>query len=182
MAKETEYTRNIALSLLEQKGMEWERVGRGQRYVVRIKGNEKLVRALVKVASKGSAMVKTDIDDAENAKISGFSADVDHVLFAIGNVDSNKVSAYLVPISEVEKAYRSTHSAWRTKRPTGSETCSSRTSGDGVISDGIRLMQRCCRHWWLSTLFFSINSAFSSPRSITGARSPSNASAGMGRK
>lgn len=114
---ETEMTRNAALSLVAAEGMRWNRVGRGQRFVVHIERDLGLVRALVKVASRGSAMVRTDIDDSDKATLSGFKDDVDHVLFAVKSPDSGDVAAYLVPIGEVEEAFRSAHRAWRARRP-----------------------------------------------------------------
>jgi len=117
METETAETRAAALSLLEAEGMEWARVGKGQRFVIHIHKGEEPLRALVKVASRGSAMVRTDIDDADKATISGFKDDVDHVLFAVRSPETREVSAYLVPLSEAEEAYRSTHRAWRAKRP-----------------------------------------------------------------
>jgi len=114
MSPQTDATRNAALSILEAHGMSWVRVGRGQRFVVHIEGaGRKKVRALVKAASLGSAMVRTDRDDADSAKLLGFEADVDHVLFAVGSRDSTEIVAYLVPIKEVEAAYRSGHRVWR---------------------------------------------------------------------
>ena len=121
MTIETDATRDTALSILIESGMQWERKGSGQRFVVHIKQSLSTVRALVKTASRGSAMVKTDIDDAEKANISGFKDDVTHVLFAVGDPLSNEVTAFLVPIREVEDAYRSTHKVWKSHHPTGEE-------------------------------------------------------------
>lgn len=121
MTAETDNTRETALSILEAKEMRWERKGSGQRFVVHINQGLSTIRALVKTASRGSAMVRTDIDDADKAKIIGFKDDVSDVLFAVGDPVSNEVSAYLVPIKEVEAAYRSTHRVWKSHHPMGDE-------------------------------------------------------------
>jgi len=148
MAVETENTRNVALSLLEAKGMEWRRVGKGQRFVIHAQNDQKTIRVLVKVASRGSAMVRTDIDDAEKAVISGFSSDVDSVLFAVGGRDNKEISAYLVPIKEVEEAYRSTHGKWRAKRPTGTKNMTwviwFNDSGDADCNDFHQIWEHYC--------------------------------------
>lgn len=64
-------------------------------------------------------MVRTDSDDPDLANISGFEADIDHVLFAVGDRRSRfeKVDAYLVPIDKAEEAFRSSHRDWRAARP-----------------------------------------------------------------
>jgi hypothetical protein len=117
MTPQTEQTRAAALRIVEEQGYQVERVGKGQRFVVHLTKDGQRRRALVKVASLGSAMVRTDVDDADRAKISGFESDVDSVLFAVGERNSTSVSAYLVPISVVEEAYRSSHRVWRSTRP-----------------------------------------------------------------
>jgi hypothetical protein len=121
MAISTESNRNTALQLLELAGKSWKRIGKGQRFVIQVDRSGETISALVKVASKGSAMVRTDVDDAEEAKISGFTDDVRFVFFAIGNPKTLTVSAYLVPIEEVEAAYRASHRKWRDNHPTGTE-------------------------------------------------------------
>lgn len=117
MAKQTEMTRDAALSILESQGMRWQRVGRGQRFVAHIATGRDTVRALVKVASLGSAIMTTDSDDPDKAKLSGFGPDVDHVLFAVRDPSTSEVAAYLVPKDEAERAYRETHRAWRKRHP-----------------------------------------------------------------
>jgi hypothetical protein len=112
MGVQTPATRAAALSILETRGISWTRVGRGQRFVIHLEISGRPVRALVKVASLGSVMVRTD-READDAKISGFKSDVDHVLFAVGRRASAAVEAYLVPIAEVDAAYRSAYRAWR---------------------------------------------------------------------
>jgi hypothetical protein len=117
MTKMTDATRTNALSILEKLGMRWRRVGRGQRVVVHIDASSGAKRALVKTASLGSAMVRTDSGNSDEANLSGFGPDVDHVLFAVGTRGSPEVAAYLVPIEEVEEAYRSCHRAWQARHP-----------------------------------------------------------------
>lgn len=121
MSLETESTRNAALAILVAEGLIWVRVGKGQRFVVRISGGDRITTALVKTASRGSAIVRADIDDADRAKLSGFATDVSHVLFAIGNKDNGTVETYLVPLREVEVAYRETHRAWRANHMAGGD-------------------------------------------------------------
>jgi hypothetical protein len=115
----TERTRQAALSILEFEGWSWSRVGKGQRFVVEMHKGEQTVRALMKVASIGSAITTTDNDDADKAKLIGFGPDVDHVLFAVGNPQTAETEAYLVPIGMAERAYRDTHRAWRARHPGG---------------------------------------------------------------
>jgi hypothetical protein len=119
MTVETETTRAKALDILSGSGTTWNRVGKGQRFVVHFHRDGRLVRALVKVASRGSAMVRTDDDDADLATLSGFGNDVDHVLFAVGEKNSRleRVEAYLVPIEEAEMAFRNSHKGWKAKHP-----------------------------------------------------------------
>lgn len=119
MSAETEETRKRAFSLIEKAGWSLSRIGKGQRYVVAINnpGSGTTIKALVKTASRGSAMVKTNSDNADDAKLSGFGDDIDHVLFAVGDPASGSVSAFLVPAAIVEEAYRKAHREWRANRP-----------------------------------------------------------------
>ena len=119
MSIETEVTRQKALESLRSSGVEWSRVGKGQRYLVAIVKDGVTSKALVKVASRGSAMFRTSSDDAEAAELSGFGSDINYVLFAVGypNDRFEKVEAYLVPVSVVDAAVRRSHSDWRNARP-----------------------------------------------------------------
>jgi hypothetical protein len=106
MSEESQETRKVALSLLNDAGMKWTRIGNGQRFIVDVDNGKNTRRALVKTASKGGAMVLASSVD-ENATISGFNGDFDDVLFGVGYRDTDEVAAYLVPAKEVEAAYRS---------------------------------------------------------------------------
>lgn len=119
MTLDTEITRQRALDALQSSGLEWSRVGRGQRYVIELRKNATTYRALVKVASRGSAMFRTSSDDPDTAELSGFSSDIDYVLFAVGypNDRLEKVEAYLVPVAIVDQAVRQSHREWREARP-----------------------------------------------------------------
>lgn len=119
MTLETEVTRQKALEALRSSGIEWSRVGKGQRFIVELLRNGIASRALVKVASRGSAMFRTTSDDADVAELSGFGPDIDFVLFAVGypNDRHEKVEAYLVPLNEVDAAVRQSHRDWRRARP-----------------------------------------------------------------
>jgi len=120
MANDTETTRQMALTVLEKNGFKWERVGKGQRYVVRLEKNGEESFALLKVASLGSAMVRTSDDDTDSATISGFGPDIDYVLFAVGDATSQTartIRAFLVPASEAEGAFREAHRDFRANSP-----------------------------------------------------------------
>jgi hypothetical protein len=79
----------------------------------------KTVRALVKTASYGGAMVRAS-SIARDAIISGFDGDVDYVFFAVGIRDTDDVAAYLVPINVAEKAFRSSdRRSWHKDREAG---------------------------------------------------------------
>lgn len=105
MGTEAEATRQAALSLVVDAGMKWSRVGKGQRFVVDIIKRKKTVRALVKTASKGGALVRAE-SIANDAVISGFDRDIDYVLFAVALPDQDDVAAYLVPFDVAEEAFR----------------------------------------------------------------------------
>lgn len=120
MANDTETTRQMALAVMQKNGFKWGRVGKGQRYVVRLEKQGHESFALLKVASLGSAMVRTSDDDTDSASISGFGPDVDHVLFAVGDATSQGVRtirAFLVPAKEAEEAFREAHRDFRANSP-----------------------------------------------------------------
>jgi hypothetical protein len=119
MANETDGTREAALAVIINRGMHWRRVGKGQRFVVDITKGKKTFRTLVKTASYGGAMVRADSVN-DDAVISGFGADVEYVLFAVGLRETEEVAAYLVPFNVVEKAYRSSdRRSWEKNRDAG---------------------------------------------------------------
>jgi hypothetical protein len=119
MATATDGTRQAALSILSGKGLNWTRVGNGQRFIVEITRDNKTVSALVKTASYGGAMVSAS-SIGNDAVISGFDGDVDYVFFAVGSRDTGEVAAYLVPFDVAEKAYRATdRRSWHKDREAG---------------------------------------------------------------
>lgn len=110
----TEQTRATGIDGLRIAGWQAKLANVGPRYTVTLSKNGKNIRALVKVASKGSAMVKTTDDDADSARISGFGPDVSHVAFFVRMpANDDEVHVYVVPISVAEAAFREAHRAWR---------------------------------------------------------------------
>jgi hypothetical protein len=110
---DTEATRLAALAQLEPAGIKWTLVKTGQRHLIDFNIGGSPGRALVKTGSLGQAIVKSSEDDPDRARLSGFSDDLSHVLFAIGTRSGTGVDAYLVPRDEAESAWRENHRAWK---------------------------------------------------------------------
>lgn len=83
------------------------RIGKGQRWVIKL-ADGKMV--MLKTSLADSIMVKTDVKSPEDAVISGFADDVDHVLLATGQV--GELKAYLIPRDVLERTFRAHQRKW----------------------------------------------------------------------
>jgi hypothetical protein len=88
------------------------RIGNGQRWVIQLCDGK---RAMLKTSLHDNIMVKTDLPTPENAIISGFTNDVDHVLAVTGAIGD--LSAYLIPIGIVEAEFRANQRKWMDADP-----------------------------------------------------------------
>ncbi len=88
------------------------RIGKGQRWVIQLSDGK---RAMLKTSLYDNIMVKTDVPSPEDATLSGFTSDVDHVLAVTGDIGS--LSAYLIPIDEVERKFRAGQRKWMNEDP-----------------------------------------------------------------
>jgi hypothetical protein len=123
MNRSTEQTRRIAYEILRSAGYKVVDASAGGRVLVDIDAPDGWkLRALVKTGSLGRAMVKAKSGDPD-AVISGFGADIEAVLFAIGDKDGG-VSAYLVPEQQAQDAFRKAH---RERRGTSEKSAANTT-------------------------------------------------------
>jgi hypothetical protein len=83
------------------------RIGNGQRWVIQLTDGK---RAMLKTSLNDNIMVKTDVPTPENAVLSGFTDDVDHVLAITGSIGD--LSAYLIPVAIVENEFRTQQRKW----------------------------------------------------------------------
>lgn len=83
------------------------RIGNGQRWVIQLADGK---RAMLKTSLNDNIMVKTDVPTPENAVLSGFTDDVDHVLAVTGAIGD--LTAYLIPVEIVEKEFRTQQRKW----------------------------------------------------------------------
>ena len=83
------------------------RIGKGQRWVIQLPDGK---RAMLKTSLYDNIMVKTDVPTPEDAVISGFTDDVDHVLAITGPIGD--LSAYLIPTAIVENEFRIQQRKW----------------------------------------------------------------------
>jgi len=88
------------------------RIGNGQRWVIQLSDGK---RAMLKTSLNDNIMVKTDVPTPENAVISGFKDDVDHILAVTGAIGN--LSAYLIPIGIVEDEFRAGQRKWMDEDP-----------------------------------------------------------------
>jgi len=114
----TDDVRNSAIKIMADVGNPATRVGRGQRWVVKLADGK---QALVKTAGKGGLMSKAASSDPDS-KMSGFGDDVSHVLCAVGNPEDGTVTAYLIPIDVVEEAFRRCYREWLKTHPNSNNT------------------------------------------------------------
>lgn len=88
------------------------RIGNGQRWVIQLTDGK---RAMLKTSLNDNIMVKTDVPTPENAVLSGFTDDVDHVLAITGAIGD--LSAYLIPVAIVENEFRTQQRKWMDEDP-----------------------------------------------------------------
>lgn len=117
MPRLTKATRKAALEVVEAAGYTVTRIGAGQRYVYRLERGGQTWRALLKIASASNLIGKVDVPDADLGKLSGFGPDVDHVLIGVRIRGTDEVSVFLVPIGEVDAAFRDGFRAWAAEHP-----------------------------------------------------------------
>jgi len=88
------------------------RIGNGQRWVIQLTDGK---RAMLKTSLHDNIMVKTNVPTPENAVLSGFTDDVDHVLAITGAIGD--LSAYLIPVAIVENEFRTQQRKWMDEDP-----------------------------------------------------------------
>jgi hypothetical protein len=109
----SEDIREAAFKIMEAVGNPAKRYSRGQQWLVRLADGTK---ANLKTAGKGGLMVKTR-STTNDAEIVGFNADVSHILAAVRLRDEDIVTAYLIPMDVVERAYRRNNYEWCAQKP-----------------------------------------------------------------
>jgi hypothetical protein len=88
------------------------RIGNGQRWVIQLTDGK---RAMLKTSLNDNIMVRTDVPIPENAVLSGFTDDVDHVLAITGAIGG--LFAYLIPVEIVENEFRTQQRKWMDEDP-----------------------------------------------------------------
>lgn len=88
------------------------RIGNGQRWVIELADGKK---AMLKTSLNDNIMVKTDVPTPEDAVLSGFTNDVDHVLAVTGPIGD--LQAYLIPVKIVENEFRTQQRTWMDADP-----------------------------------------------------------------
>ena len=113
MPYRSQYFRDAAFKIMKAVGNPATRTNTGQQWLVRLADG---TTANLKTAGKGGMMVKTK-SLANDAEIVGFKADVSHILAAVRLPGEDSITAYLIPIDVVERAYRRNYFEWCAQKP-----------------------------------------------------------------